>query len=318
MRHHARLALVALSIVIAACERAGSPTSPELQNGFPPDAAASKQSTTNSLLLFDIYDNNLNVTNVGRANDDGSNRVTLTSGLTFQTLAAWAPDGKRIVFESVAFDPIHASLFSMNADGTGVTRLTFVRGDGSDDEPVGFSKGIVFARTENVSASRTSSIALLDTDGGITRLTSGPQDFDPAPSPKGKSIAFLRADDIFVLDLATGGLTNVTRTPGCQEFFPAYSPSGKRIAYSMLDCGPVAGGIFVMDGDGTNVTRLTTQTGARDDRPKWSPDGKRIAFTRYDAAGGSIRVMDADGSNVVEILSPHASAWYFLTAWARY
>jgi Tol biopolymer transport system component len=318
MRQHARVALVALSILIPACERSGSPTSPTHQDGFPPDAAANKQGTTNSLLLFDVYGDINNIVVMGRADDNGANIVTLPTPVDPAFLPTWGPDGKGIVFQALALDPVHYSIYSMNADGTGIRRLTTLRADGSDLEPVGFSKGIVFTRLENVTASQSLSIALLDLDGGITSLTAGPSDFSPTPSPKGKSVAFVRGEDIHVLDLATGGTTNVTPTPGCKEADPAYSPSGKQIVFVRPDCVLSAGGVFVMDADGTNLTRLTSNTaGSIDSRPKWSPDGKRIAFTRATQAGHSIQVMNADGSGVIEVISP-VSASYLLSAWSRY
>jgi dipeptidyl aminopeptidase/acylaminoacyl peptidase len=48
-------------------------------------------------------------------------------------------------------------------------------------------------------------------------------------------------------------------------------------------------------------------------RPAWSPDGTRIAFR--DAYGGSIGIIDADGTNLehfsVQVLNPGNLAWSF-------
>jgi len=84
-----------------------------------------------------------------------------------------------------------------------------------------------------------------------TGMTQFPQTIggsDPAPSPKGGRIAFMRNGDIYLLDVTTGGLTNLTNSTGT-EIHPAYSPSGKQIAFVRASVG---GGIFVMNEDGTS------------------------------------------------------------------
>jgi Tol biopolymer transport system component len=262
-------------------------------------------------MLIMVYNGNLDI---ARIDDDGSNFIALTSDASSERDAAWAPDGKRIVFASDAFAESHPSLYAMNDDGTGITRLTYAPADGADGAPVGFAAGVVFQRFDPVNGY---AIFLLSTEGAVTQLTSGPGDRVPSPSPKGKSVAFARANDIYVLDLGTGGLTNVTNTPNCAEMSAAYSPSGKQIAFWRAACGDIQGGIFVMDADGTYVTRLTTNTIATtDEDPRWSPDGKRIAFTRV-SDHAEIYSMSADGTNLT-LLPLDPTSGTHLTAWARY
>ena len=71
--------------------------------------------------LYDIY--------VMNADGTGVTRLTNTPGV--DGYPSWSKDGKRIVFAStrasgVPNDPdlLHLDIFAMNADGTGVTRLT--------------------------------------------------------------------------------------------------------------------------------------------------------------------------------------------------
>jgi Tol biopolymer transport system component len=65
-----------------------------------------------------------------------------------------------------------------------------------------------------------------------------------------------------------------------------------------------------MDQDGSHKVRLTSgPCGAYG--PVWSPDGTRIAFSigRDEPLGSDIFVMDADGSNVVQLTYEPEDNW---------
>ena len=55
-----------------------------------------------------------------------------------------------------------------------------------------------------------------------------------------------------------------------------------------------------MDADGSNVTRLTDSPDV-DESPDWSPDGSRIAFATFRDGNQEIYVMNAGGSNQVNL-----------------
>jgi Tol biopolymer transport system component len=108
--------------------------------------------------------------------------------------------------------------------------------------------------------------------------------FDPAWSPDGNSLAFVSNRDvawenqIYVSDLSGAvqtRLTNSSGPPGGNLFFN-WSPSGQRIAFASNRDGNYE--IYSMRSDGTDVKRLT-QDPAYDIHPAWSPDGVKIAFT---------------------------------------
>ena len=67
-----------------------------------------------------------------------------------------------------------------------------------------------------------------------------------------------------------------------------------------------------MDTDGGAVTRLTYETAA-DTMPTWSPGGLRIAFVSDRDTNAEICVMNADGSDQVNV-SDH-SMNDFLPSW---
>lgn len=298
--------LVAAFVAAAACD-APSSTAPH-----GPDAAAvavaDKQGSTSSQILFEIPFANGNFgfqSEIFRMNDDGTNLVRLTYALaTSEKGATWAPDGKRVLFTRYYGD--HSAIFVMNADGTGVTQLTFTQSSVLDQQPVAFGKQIAFTRSDADQA-----IYLMNADGtGVTKLPQTLGGSNPAPSPKGGRIAFWLASDICLIDVTTGGVTNLTKSPEIEDE-PAYSPSGKQIAFTRAG---IDGGIFVMNDDGTQLTRVTTSS--TDRTPRWSPDGKRIAFSSDRDGTIDIFVVNLDGTGMTN-LTQALGTEEVLTAWAR-
>src|SRR5215203_3241035 len=63
------------------------------------------------------------------------------------------------------------------------------------------------------------------------------------------------------------------------------------------------GRIQVINADGTGQTQLTAGGSILDDDPVYSPDGSRIAFNRRNGFKTDICIMNADGTNVVTVIS---------------
>ncbi|HYC68229.1 amidohydrolase family protein [Brevundimonas sp.] len=72
------------------------------------------------------------------------------------------------------------------------------------------------------------------------------------------------------------------------------SPDGQTLVFDML------GDIYVMPISGGEARAIASGV-AWDMQPKWSPDGRQIAFTSDRAGGDNLWVMDADGSNPIQI-----------------
>lgn len=147
-----------------------------------------------------------------------------------------------------------------------------------DARQVAFARTIPIAWQNGVPTATETEIFSVTVNGEhLRRLTHDhAEDGDPAWSPNGRAIAFVRAGNIIRLDLRTH-LESRLISNGEQ---PAWSPDGRRLAFvrTAPDTGERA--IFTASASGHQVRRLTpVGTDAR--QPAWSPDGRRIVFTRY-------------------------------------
>ena len=106
--------------------------------------------------------------------------------------------------------------------------------------------------------------------------------YDPAYSPGGKRIAFVRASkqaiDLWTMNANGTRQRRLTTTAGIDEIDPAWSPDGKQIAFA-VETPLGQQGIWVVGAKGQSRRQLTT---GADTNPSWSPDGTEIAFQRSD------------------------------------
>ena len=148
-------------------------------------------------------------------------------------------------------------------------------------------------------------------------------DYSPAISPDGKWLAFasnrLQNAELYLMDLTTRTLQQLTHTDELDEYMPAFSPDGKSIAFvsertrggMMLPSVQASGSdprtatIYLMDVDGRNQRPLIDIEGAQR-APVFSPDGQQIAFeSRRDEVASpaenndtlEIYVIHIDGTN---------------------
>jgi Tol biopolymer transport system component len=193
----------------------------------------------------------------------------------------------------------NGGIYLMNADGTGVERLTSDPGDG---EPAWSPDGsrVAFVRSQGDGHD----IYVMNADGSeVMRLTSEGADSVPTWSPDGTKIAFARDvpgnQDIYVMAADGEDVNRLTNDP-LLEYAPAWSPDGLRIAFSAYVSPPGPVHIFTMSADGTARSQIT-DSDLDDGSPAWSPDGTSIVFVRD---SHSIFVVDPDGSGLREVVDP--------------
>jgi hypothetical protein len=81
------------------------------------------------------------------------------------------------------------------------------------------------------------------------------------------------------------------------------SPSGSKIAFHSAPDGDTFD-IYTINPDGSGLTKLTTAGTERN--PAWQPDGSKIAFNSHRDGNAEIYVMNADGSDQVNVTNSTA------------
>jgi Tol biopolymer transport system component len=226
----------------------------------------------------------------------------------------WAPDGKRLVFQSERepgnpFYQIYVLDMTTGdvkriSPGIGKTTCPFFR-PGSDE--------ILFASTHGDPRSKQ----LQDEENAFR--ASGKErryawDYDPEM-------------DIYVHSEKSGSLKRLTTARG-YDAEASYSPGGQWIVFSsmrevyaratidaattkQLETDPsYFADIYIMRADGSGQKRLTSVPGY-DGGPFFTHDGSRIVWRRFDERGliADVWTMKPDGSDAKQITMFHAMSW---------
>ena len=156
-------------------------------------------------------------------------------------------------------------------------------------------------------------IVVVGVDGrgrqNLTRTAGG--ESDPALSPDGRQIAYIRSDGgirskVWVMN-ADGSDQRRLTSGGDWEVRPQWSPDGRRLAYMVWDfsaCTPASGSgcavpdVWTVDADGSAQRKVLDSAF----QPRWSPDGSKLLFQRFDPnpdqATEGVYVARSDGTGV--------------------
>lgn len=175
-------------------------------------------------------------------NSDGSDERKLIDKGAAPT---WSPDGSKIAFASnrESKNPWETSIYTVNADGSGITRLTYSRSH--DDFPAWSPDGskIVFRRC-------------------------------PRKNPKYESSAWsLCYEQLILFDLMSGEEKCLSRRIDPIDWDPFWSPSGSLITYTSTGTPEGTMEIYVMDNEGSTRIKLTNVPGPRKFSPPGAPNG---------------------------------------------
>ncbi len=108
------------------------------------------------------------------------------------------------------------------------------------------------------------------------------QDYDPAPSPDGKTLVFIKQLDgqeqLFTMDIDGRGQRQLTHDEASHED-PAWSPDGKSIVFVYVKGDSEI--ISLISADGSGFRRISPAN-EKAIHPHWSPDGARVIYCTDD------------------------------------
>ena len=232
-------------------------------------------------------------TDVFLINVDGTGQVDLTnntqapSGVNLHdSQPSWSPDGTKIAFLSIR-DAANGSgtgadLYVMNADGSGVARVSGLPYDESNPAWSPDGARIAFSAIDPANGTLAIWAVNADGSGGLSRITDEPRghEYDLSWSPDGTKIAFAGSHDdsngeIYTVGAGGGGITRLTASTGTDDH-PAFSPDGTKIVFRSSRDG--SSDIFTMNAGGGPAVNVTPSTTSTEAYPDWGrtvtpPDG---------------------------------------------
>ena len=222
----------------------------------------------------------------------------------------------------LAFAGYDGGIHVMAPDGSGLARI----GDGYDPSWSPDGNRIAFWRT---SGAYGSDVYVMDADGGNVTLVAR-NGYQPTWSPDGKQLAFgcggicvIRLDGTGRRVVTTHEVQPAVPAQCIRDSDPTWSPNGTTIAFSRWPdsripetmCLPLIAAfmfpfdfwteVWFVESDGTGQRVLRDADGrplTYAGWPAWSPDGSQLAFFALHGGYEAIKVANADGSNLRDVV----------------
>lgn len=220
----------------------------------------------------------------------------------------WSPNGGRIIYE-------HLSM-----DGSGLPTLWWVDLATAEAQPVFQDSQLPGGNPrwspngEWLSYATPEGIRLYNLENGETRVIENILGAAAMWAPNGKSILLrdvvIKHDQfvtqLFLYDMETKTLANVSPGEGFENTLAAWSPDGSRIAVVRRDLSVTRGDqIWVMNADGTNVRMVTNDADTLHGSVNWSPDGMYLLYEVYALEvfpfSSRLHVLNVDGGNLKDL-----------------
>lgn len=255
-------------------------------------------------------------------NEDGSGQKQLTNFSKGGSLAIYtgepflSPDGTKIYFTSHK-DVLWGEIFSMNLDGTGVTKIVTNGITGSSLQGCFIYQNgqkIVYAHEVDSFANRHGEIYTVDINGSNkVALTAFPDNcYDPCVDPANTTIVYSNLVgsrmELYAMSLTGTNKHALTSTGSAFKKHAQFSPDGTKIVFDATV--GIGAEIFIMNADGSNMIQLTnyTNSGATNNYswgPTFSKDGKTIYFSsdEFNRTTGQLYKMNIDGTNKIKLTS---------------
>jgi Tol biopolymer transport system component len=228
---------------------------------------------------------------------DGSNRervYPVSEGRYIMPVLS--PDGNKIAFIKQESGPDQNGLWVMNVNGSG---RQLIRGSGK------ISRASWAPDSNRIAYTDSGAGYIVKIPGGQPQPVGGQYIHHLAWSPDSAWFAYQSDDKGLVKRKVSGGPEVVldSSVDYVRDGQPAWSPDSTRIAYSK------GGDIWVINADGSGKTTNLTDHPALDKHPCWSPDGSKIVFHTDRDGNYEIYVMNADGSNPMNLTNSAGDEW---------
>ena len=246
---------------------------------------------------------------------------TVTQLTFLENLAAdpsWSPDGSQLVFLGLEKDHMKGGLYTMNNDGTGITKIA---GQWGRDHLFNPSWNPVDNRIVG-HGMENNGLFLIDLDGDQTKriqLTAQKSEM-PSWSPDGNKIAYNVYNEdksfssIWVMNADGSGKTQLTAGEDGFCTGPSFSYDGSKIVYlkGFTSYAPESRNrppneIWVMNNDGSNKHMIYAPGDSSQviRERAWNKNDK-ILFARHKLARGfpQVWIINSDGTNPQSMLEP--------------